>query len=245
MSEPETDGCPLRGGRRSDALPRCLEARDLAFRYREGDFALHVPSLDVERGERVAFVGPSGSGKTTLLHLLLGILVPDAGRVVLEGEEVTALPDAGRRRLRITRVGIIFQELELLDHLTVRENVLLPFYVSRALTLGEEAEASLRDLAASLGLERMLERSPRRLSQGERQRVAICRALVTGPRVVVADEPTGNLDPRAKESMLDLVFREVDRRGATFLMVTHDHGLLGRFDRVVDVADLGGAGVPA
>jgi putative ABC transport system ATP-binding protein len=232
-------------GSGADASSRCVEARDVAFRYPDGDFALRVPSLDVARGERVAFVGPSGSGKTTLLHLLLGILVPDAGRIVLEGRDVTALPDAGRRRLRITTVGIIFQELELLDHLTVRENALLPFYVTRALSLGEEAEAALRSLAASLGIERLLDRRPRHLSQGERQRVAVCRALVTQPRVVVADEPTGNLDPRAKASMLDLVLAEVERRRATFLMVTHDHGLLSRFDRVVDVEALARAGVPA
>jgi putative ABC transport system ATP-binding protein len=221
---------------------RCLEARDLAFRYAEGDFSLHVPRLDVERGERVAFVGPSGCGKTTLLHLLLGILVPDAGRIVLEGAEMTALPDAARRRLRITTVGIIFQELGLLEHLTVRENVLLPYYVSRALSLTPEITASMQELAASLGLARLLDRRPRRLSQGERQRVAVCRALVTGPQVVVADEPTDSLDPAAKGAMLDLVFREVQARNATFLMVTHDHALHTRFDRVVELPALNCAG---
>jgi putative ABC transport system ATP-binding protein len=224
------------------AAGRCLEVRDLVFRYPEGGFVLRVPSLDVERGERVAFVGPSGSGKTTLLHLLLGILVPDAGRVVLEGAEVSALPDAERRRLRATTVGIVFQEFELLEHLTVLENLLLPYYVSRALVLDDAARASVRELAGSLGLGPLLDRRPRRLSQGERQRVAIGRALAAGPRVLAADEPTGNLDPRAKEATLDLAFAEAERRGATFLMVTHDHGLLGRFDRVVDVAALSAGG---
>lgn len=211
-----------------------VKVHDLTFEYEAKGFTLRVPRLDVTRGHKVVFIGPSGSGKTTLLHLLAGILVPDAGRIVVEDEDVTAKNDAERRRFRIGTIGIIFQEFELLDHLTVRENVLLPYYVNRALVLDRAAEDRLEDLAASLGISGRLGRRPRRLSHGERQRVAVCRALVTGPRILMADEPTGNLDPRNTHAMMDLVFREVEEHDATFLMVTHDHSLLDTFDRVID-----------
>jgi putative ABC transport system ATP-binding protein len=226
--------------RASPSREACVAVDDLRFAYRgASDFSLHVPKLRLPRGESTVFIGPSGSGKTTLLHLLAGILVPTSGRIVVEGREVTGRTDAERRRIRISSIGIIFQEFELLEHLTVRENILLPYHINRALSLDDAAEARADALARSLGIAPYLTRRPKRLAQGERQRTAICRALVTAPAVVMADEPTGNLDPDNTRGMLDLVFREIGERDATFLMVTHDHSLLDAFDEVIDFTAFG------
>ncbi len=214
-----------------------IEVEDLLFTYESDGFTLRVPDLAVEDGAKVAFIGPSGSGKTTLFHLLAGILVPHSGRISVAGREVSGLPDAERRRFRIGTIGMIFQDFELLDHLTVRENILLPYYVNRALTLDGGVHERVEELARALGIGSYLRRRPAALSHGERQRAAICRALVTEPALVLADEPTGNLDPRNTDVILDLVFRLVEKRGTTFLMVTHDHSLLDRFDRTIDFMD--------
>ncbi|MAE65323.1 MAG: ABC transporter ATP-binding protein [Phycisphaeraceae bacterium] len=215
-----------------------VEIEGVRFTYRGSDFALRIDRLAVDSGTTVVVVGPSGSGKTTLLNLMAGIFLPDAGRIVVGGTSVSDRSDAARRRFRIRQVGMVFQEFELLEHLTVRENVLLPFYINRALRITADVEASAQRLAQSLGIEPLLRRRPRALSQGERQRVAIARALITEPAVLLADEPTGNLDPRNTQVILDLLLAEARRLSATLFMVTHDHALLSSFDRVIDFADL-------
>lgn len=219
----------------SSALVRLAGIR---FTYAGADFALNVAELGIERGERVAFVGPSGAGKTTLVHLIAGILVPDAGTVHLGATLLSSLPDAARRAERIARIGLVFQRFELLDYLSALENVLLPFRINPALRPTDEARERARDLIAATGLSHASARGPGQLSQGERQRVAICRALVTHPEVVICDEPTGNLDPATSASTLDLLFEQARGRDATVLMVTHDHSVLKRFDRVVDMEEL-------
>jgi putative ABC transport system ATP-binding protein len=217
-----------------------LALHDVRFRYPDagaGDagFALHVPELRVAKGERVAVVGPSGSGKTTLLHLIAGILVPDAGTIRVGETDVAGLSEARRRAFRVERVGLVFQELELLEYLDVLENVLLPYRIHPALRLGDEARERARRLADQLGIGHRLERAPRALSQGERQRAAVCRALVTRPPLLLADEPTGNLDPGNKRRVLDALFAVAAEAEATLLVVTHDHELLSSFDRALDV----------
>ncbi len=208
--------------------------RDLRFRYGEGDFRLHVPQLSVKDGEALAVIGPSGSGKTTLLHLIAGIAVPQSGEVVTGGVEVSRLADPARRDFRVRNVGLVFQEFELLEYLNVRDNVLLPYRIHPALRLDSEVRERAGRLADEVGIGMLLDRYVTRLSQGERQRVAICRALVTEPAILLADEPTGNLDPESKERVLDILFACVRRTGATLVAVTHDHDVLPRFDRVVD-----------
>jgi len=214
-----------------------IRLEDLAFRYPGGPFRLDVPELEVAQGERVAVVGPSGSGKTTLLRLIAGILRPSAGAAVTNGVEVSALSDAARRRFRIRNIGLVFQEFELLEYLSVLDNALLPFHLDRTLPAKNEARGRAAELARRVGLGDKLERRPANLSQGERQRVAVCRALVTRPRLVLADEPTGNLDPKTGGRVLDELIAFAEADGATLLVVTHDRGLLDRFERVVDVAD--------
>ncbi len=219
-----------------------VQLERVRFRHPGGEFELAIDALAIAPGERVAIVGPSGSGKSTLLHLAAGILHAGRGAVRFEGVDWARLSDAERRRRRIARIGLVFQELELLDHLTVRENVCLPYFVHPALRRTAEVDAYALELARSTGIEALLARRPRALSQGERQRVAICRALVTRPALVLADEPTGNLDAQTARRALDLLVAQASSRGATLVMVTHDAALLGAFERVIDLAELAGAG---
>jgi putative ABC transport system ATP-binding protein len=211
-----------------------LDLSDLHFCYGDAGFALQIDELRVRSGDSVALVGPSGSGKTTLLHLVAGILTPDAGRIRVDGEDLAALDDAARRAFRVRRIGLVFQEFELLEYLSVLDNVLLPYRIHPALRLDAGARERAHVLIERLGLADKLRRTPDSLSQGERQRAAVCRALVTGPSLLLADEPTGNLDPANKQRVLDTLFELAAETGATILTVTHDHELLSRFDRVID-----------
>ena len=212
-----------------------IELRDVRFRYPQGEFTLGVQRLEIGRGERVAVAGPSGSGKTTLLHLMAGITVPNAGRVLaLEVADLGALDDAARRDFRIRHIGLVFQEFELLEYLSVLDNVLLPYRISGSLELDGAVRDRAETLVEKVGLGDKLARLPSRLSHGERQRVALCRALVTQPQLVLADEPTGNLDPGNRDRVLEILFDYAEARGATLVNVTHDHELLARFERVID-----------
>lgn len=212
-----------------------IEIEDLIFGY-GGGFRLSVPSFSLHEHERLAIVGPSGSGKTTLLNLIAGILAPASGRIEVAGEDVTALSDAGRRRFRASRIGFVFQDFALLDYLTARQNIYYPYRITPALTLDAQVRERAEDLAAACGIGDKLDRHPAQLSQGEQQRVAICRALVTRPRLILSDEATGNLDPDSKARILDLLFEQAAEAGAAVLAVTHDHELLTRFERVLDFA---------
>lgn len=227
-----------------DPAPTLIELDDVAYRPHGGDgtFELRVPTLSIRAGEHVALLGRSGSGKTTLLSLIAGILLPQRGRIRVAGVDVARLSDAERRHFRIGSIGIVFQEFELLEHLSVAENVLLPYFVNPALVLDAAVRARLDELARDSGITRHLAKKPRQLSQGERQRVALCRALVTAPKLVLADEPTGNLDAKTSEQVVDLMLHQARARGATVLCVTHDRTWLPRFDRSIELEALAGAG---
>lgn len=220
-----------------DVIQTMIELRDIAFTYPASDFSLSVPTLSIDAGQRIAVVGPSGSGKTTLLNLLAGILVPDAGTVRVNEVEVASLSDAARRKHRLSSIGMVFQAIELVDYLSVIDNVLLPARINRAVKL----DNALRDRAAQLlervGLSGMRQRRVSDLSQGERQRVGICRALIASPSVILADEPTSALDEERSDEVLSLLMEVVAEAGATLVMLTHDRSLLDRFDGVVRVAD--------
>ncbi|UCC55124.1 MAG: ABC transporter ATP-binding protein [Gammaproteobacteria bacterium] len=211
-----------------------IKIDSLSFTYPDREFHLDIPQLTVASGERVAVIGPSGSGKTTLLNLVAGILIPGSGVVSVSGQHVSGMSDGDRRRFRITRIGFVFQSFELLEYLNVIDNILHPYRISSALRLTRAVRERAAVLADSMGIGDKLRRPVTNLSQGEKQRVAICRALLPGPSLVLADEATGNLDPDNKEQILELLFRQVADHQATLLAVTHDHDLLPQFDRVVD-----------
>ena len=196
---------------------------------------MRVDTLHIASGERVAFIGPSGSGKSTLVHLIAGILTPRSGVVQVKGQQINALPEPARRHFRIENIGLVFQEFELIEYLTVLDNMVLPYRLNPTLVLDDAVRQRAAVLADELGVGDKLSRYPANLSQGERQRVAIGRALVTEPTLLLADEPTGNLDPRNKQRIVDLLLHQADQRDLTVVMVTHDHGLLDRFQTVTDV----------
>ncbi len=214
-----------------------IHIRDLQFGYGSSNFQLTVPVLAVSSGEKLAVIGPSGSGKTTLLNLIAGILKPQKGSVHVGEKQVDALSDDGRRDFRITNIGFVFQNFELLDYLNVLDNILHPYRITRALKLNAAARTRAVDLAAQMGIGDKLKRKADDLSQGEKQRAAICRALLPKPKLILADEATGNLDPENKMRILELLFDSVTEHGATLVAVTHDHELLPRFDRVIDFRD--------
>jgi putative ABC transport system ATP-binding protein len=215
-----------------------IAVNNLRFSYPQGDFALNIPEFHIKAGEKVAIIGPSGAGKTTLLKIIAGIILPESGKVHVGGTELQKLDDAARRKFRITRVGFVFQELELLDYLNVFDNIMHTYRINPVLPLGFSVRERARRLAGEVGLGGKLTRMPGELSQGERQRAAVCRALLPEPGLILADEATGNLDPANKAHILDLLFMAADRGMSSLLAVTHDHDLLPRFDRVIDFLSL-------
>jgi len=221
-----------------------ISIKHLEFRYPRGGFRLRLAALDIAERERVAVVGASGSGKTTLLELIAGIRRPGAGVIEVAGQDLAVLTDRQRRGFRVRRVGLIFQAFELLDYLNVRDNIMLPYRISPDLEATDDTDPRLEQMTRDMGIIERLERFPHELSQGERQRVAICRALITAPDLILADEPTGNLDPDNKQRVLKLLLDQVERHAATLVMVTHDHDLLAPFDRVLDMRALHGVTNP-
>jgi putative ABC transport system ATP-binding protein len=219
---------------------KAIEVKDLAFRYRSGDFSLRLPLFSVDESETVAVIGPSGTGKTTLLNLLAGCCSPDAGSVCIKGTDIVGMSERARREFRIRSIGMIFQEFELLDHLSVLDNILLPYRITPCLDDDRSVRERATSLAQEVGIGNKLRRNVRQLSQGERQRVAMCRALVTQPAVLLCDEPTGNLDPANSKRVMDIMFTYVERNGATLVAVTHDHDSARRFGRTVDIACVAG-----
>ncbi|WP_020475409.1 ABC transporter ATP-binding protein [Zavarzinella formosa] len=214
-----------------------IAVNGLRFRYPHGGFSLSIDDLQVAAGERLAIIGPSGSGKTTLLLLIAGILRPQTGTLRVNGIEPSKLSDAASRANRLHKIGMVFQDFGLFDYLNATENILLPYRVGTGMTLDQTVRERAASLAAKMGIAEHLRRPVTALSQGEKQRVAVCRALITRPPLLLADEPTGNLDPATKTFVLDAMLEAAKEAGSTVVTVTHDHGLLGRFDQVVDFMD--------
>jgi len=214
-----------------------ISISNLHFHYPNGDFSLSIGTLGIEKNQSTAFIGPSGTGKTTLLNLIAGIMMPDRGMIDIDGIDVCKLNDRDRRRFRITTIGFVFQDFELLDYLNVIDNILHPFRITDALELNQEVKRRAVALAEAMGIGDKLKRQATDLSQGEKQRTAICRALLPQPKLILADEATGNLDPENKTRILDLLFSAMETYDTTLLAVTHDHELLHRFDRMIDFND--------
>jgi len=188
-------------------------------------------ALELGAGEYIAVVGESGAGKSTLLNLIAGLDLPDAGQIRIDGTNMTAIDEDRRTRLRRTRVGFVFQAFHILPHLTLAQNVELPL-VLLGIGPAERAER-VQELLGAVGLGERGESLPRELSGGELQRVALARALVHRPALVLADEPTGNLDPDTADRVLALLARTIRARGAAGILVTHSQHAAGTADRVL------------
>ncbi|HAB12456.1 MAG TPA: ABC transporter ATP-binding protein [Planctomycetaceae bacterium] len=200
--------------------------------YREPDGG-SLPVLEIERfelghGEQVALVGASGGGKTTLLNVISGITAPDAGRVVIDDTEVTGMPEPVRDRFRAERIGFVYQTFNLLPAFTALENVLLGMSFSR----GRADRDRALQLLESVGLSHRLDHRPGQLSVGEQQRVAVARALANQPSLLLADEPTANVDLANQQTILDLVRSACTTGNVSLLLVTHAHDVAGQFDRI-------------
>ncbi len=215
-----------------------VKINDLNFRYDVGDFQISIDDFKVQANEKLAIVGPSGIGKTTLLNLLAGILTPGKGSIVVADYNIAELGHEDRQDYRALKMGLVFQEFELLEYLSVLDNVLLPFRVSPVLKLNNEVIDNAKKLCSEIGLGDKLNRYPGHLSQGERQRVAVCRALVTNPILLLCDEPTGNLDRVNRDHVIDMLFRYSETKAAPLIIVTHDQDLVGRFDMSFDMNEV-------
>jgi putative ABC transport system ATP-binding protein len=220
---------------------RPLVLEGVRFRWPgRGSFALGVPEFAIDPGEAVLLVGESGSGKSTLLSLICGIVVADEGSVRVSGIEIGRLRPGVRDRLRAERIGVIFQQFNLLPYASVAHNVRLPlaFAPERRRRAGDPVAETYR-LTGALGLSPDLVRAPAaRLSVGQQQRVAVARALIGHPPLIVADEPTSSLDAGNQGIFLDLLFTQVRAAGTTLLMVSHDARLGARFDRVLELSEI-------
>jgi putative ABC transport system ATP-binding protein len=214
-----------------------IETRDLRKTYRVGDVevsALRGVNLAVQRGEFVSIIGPSGSGKSTLFHILGGLTPPTSGSIRIEGQDLLAMSEAGRTHLRKRTVGFVFQKYNLLPTLSAANNIAIARDIAG--NTGT-ADPAFDDILKLLGIEKRLEHKPRALSGGEQQRVAIARALVNHPAILLADEPTGNLDTQNSDIVLRLLRDLNERLGQTILMITHNPEAAEYGHRIVRMRD--------
>jgi len=207
---------------------------DIKYSYPNSDFHLSIDQLKIEQGNKTAVIGPSGFGKTTMLNLIAGIIIPDKGKISISETDISLLPDDNRRNYRLTNIGFVFQDFKLIEYLNVLDNIILPSRINKVLSLTKELRERAIELAESLNIGDKLNKFPNKLSQGEKQRVAICRALLNNPSIILADEPTGNLDPENKKHILNILFEYVEKYNSTLVTVTHDHELLNGFESIID-----------
>lgn len=217
-----------------------LSVENVHFRWPgRASFALSVADFSVERGQSVLLLGESGSGKSTLLSLICGTILADEGRIAVDGTELSGLSGAQRDRFRAEHIGMIFQQFNLLPFGTVLDNVRLPlrFAPSRRARVDDE-EAEAKNLCQALGLPDILSAKASSLSVGQQQRVAVARALIGRPPIIIADEPTSALDATSQSAFLDLLFEQAQAHGTTLLMVSHDPRLGARFDRRIPIEEI-------
>ena len=215
-----------------------IEARNVTKTYQLGDVPVHVlrgVDVQIKRGEFVSITGPSGSGKTTLLDVLSGLLRPTHGEILIDGKKISEMDDNALANVRGNTIGFVFQSFHLINRLTALENVMLPLWF-QGISEVERKEIAAKTLTA-VGLGERLHHRPTELSGGQRQRVAIARALATDPDVIVADEPTGNLDSQSGATILNMIDELNKKQGKTILMVTHERYVAERAERIIHIKD--------
>jgi putative ABC transport system ATP-binding protein len=219
-------------------MPAIIVAEELRKTYHVGKVevpALRGVSFTVEKGEFLAVVGPSGSGKSTLFYLLGGLTHADSGRVVIDGEDFSRLSDAQRTRMRKSKIGFVFQKFNLLPTLDARSNITIAQDIAG--TNSKQADEYFQRIVEMLGIAHRLQHRPAELSGGEQQRVALARALINRPAIVLADEPTGNLDTKNSEVVLDMLRHSKQQLGQTVLMITHNPEAAAYADRIIHMRD--------
>lgn len=217
-----------------------LEAINIHKIYKQAENTLHILkgiNLSIGDGEVLSIVGPSGAGKSTLLHILGGLDNPTDGSIKIDTEDVYKLSDARRARLRNTKLGFVFQFYHLLPEFTVLENVLLPVLIGDKKATLKQSEVNAIDLLSKVGLDKRITHRPYQLSGGEQQRVAIARALINNPKIVLCDEPTGNLDSETGKGIIDLLMSLNKKHNQTLVIVTHDEGIAKISQKVIYMRD--------
>ena len=213
-----------------------IELRSLYKIYKQGQnevFALNGLSAEIEQGEFLAILGPSGSGKSTLLHILGGLDSPTKGSVIIDGTDISEYSDQKLAKYRSKTVGFVFQSFNLLPALTVRENIEMPVLIDG----GDIDKEYLEEIEKGLEIDDLLKRLPSQISGGQMQRVAIARALANKPTLILADEPTGNLDSEISEKVLSLFLETCRRYGQTLVMITHNEEIATKADRIIRIRD--------
>ena len=214
-----------------------LQIRDLHFQYPASDFKIKISDIKITKGSKIAISGKSGSGKTTLIHLISGILKPQSGEILFYDKSITDMSDKEIRKHRISNIGFIFQEFELLEYLNVMDNLILPYKINKSLVLDAEIKDKAKEIANRIGIGNKLDQHPKQLSGGERQRLAIARALITSPPLIIADEPTGNLDEKTSNIVMDEITDQVSYTNSTLIMISHNNELISSFDETIDIQE--------
>ncbi len=214
-----------------------LQIRNLHFQYPASDFKIEISDIKITQGSKIAISGKSGSGKTTLIHLISGILRPQSGEILFYDKSITDMNDKEIRKHRISNIGFIFQEFELLEYLNVMDNLILPYKINKSLVLDAEIKDKAKEIANRIGIGNKLDQHPKQLSGGERQRLAIARALITSPPLIIADEPTGNLDEKTSNIVMDEITDQVSYTNSTLIMISHNNELISSFDEIIDIQE--------
>ena len=214
-----------------------LQIRDLHFQYPASDFKIEISDIKITQGSKIAISGKSGSGKTTLIHLISGILKPQSGEILFYNKSITDMNDKEIRKHRISNIGFIFQEFELLEYLNVMDNLILPYKINKSLVLDAGIKDKAKEIANRIGIGNKLDQHPKQLSGGERQRLAIARALITSPTLIIADEPTGNLDEKTSNIVMDEITDQVSYTNSTLIMISHNNELISSFDEIIDIQE--------
>lgn len=215
-----------------------IHCKNIRFSYPDEQLLINIKDLQIYAKDRVAIVGPSGAGKTTFIHLLAGILSPNEGSIIIDDLKLNDFKPPELQDIRIAKMGLVFQEFKLIDYLSVYDNILLPYRINAVLRMDENVKIRAKELAEMVGLGKKLHKFPEKVSQGERQRIALCRSLISEPRVLLCDEPTANLDPLNRDLIMKVLFRYAEKNECPLIVVTHDPELLHLFNRIIDIKEL-------